>query len=113
MKKAEPLGVRARACLDPERPVEEEVILAVTQPTFVLACFQLRLHLISGLMQPDEALFCLSCLLQVSSSLSRGKLNACCMILLIKLDLPIVQDLAGTLRACSGDRCCGASSRTG
>ena len=99
MKKAEPLGVRARACLDPERPVEEEVILAVTQPTFVLACFQLRLRLDDGLMESDEPLFCLSCLLQVSSSLSRGKLNACCMILLTELGLPIVQDLADALRA--------------
>ena len=82
------------------------MILAAAQPTFALADFQLRLHLDDGLMQPHERLFSFSCLLQVPPSLSRGKLSACCLVFLIELGLPIVQDLADALRACSGDRCC-------
>ncbi|SRR5258708_6831396 len=111
MKEAEPLGIRARACLDPERLVEGEAVLAVTQHTFVLACFQLRLHLDDGLMQSDEPLFCLSCLLQVPPNLSHGELSACCVVLLTEFGLPIVQDLADAQCACSGDRCRGMSSR--
>ena len=86
-------------------------VLAVTPPTFALAGFQLRLHLDDGLMLSDEPLFGFSYLLLVA--LSSGELSNCCMVLLIELDLPIVQDLADALRACSGDRCCGVSSRTG
>ena len=110
MKEAEPLGIRARACLDPDGLVEGEVALAVTHPTFALAGFQLRLYLDDGLMQPDKQLFCCSYLLQVSPSLSRSELSACCVVFLTEFGLPIVQDLADALRACSGDRC-GVRSR--
>jgi hypothetical protein len=90
MKEAEPLGIKARACLDPERLVEGDGCPGCCQPTFALAGFQLRLHLDDGLAQSDEPLLRLSCLLHISPSLSRGKLSICCMVLLIEVGLPIV-----------------------
>ena len=89
--------------------LREMVVQAVAQPSLLLARFQLRLHLSDGLMQPDERFFYFSYSLQVSPSLSRGKLNACFVVFLIELGLPIVQDLADALRASSGDRCHGMS----
>lgn len=105
MKEGEPLGIKARVCLDPERLIEGDVVLAVAQPTYALAGFLLRLRLDGGLMQSDERFFCCSNLLRVSVNLSRGKLSAYCTVFLIKLGLSIVQNLADALRACSGDRC--------
>ena len=81
------------------------VLPTVAQPLFVLACFQLRLLLSDGLMQPPERFFSFSYLLSVTLSLSSDKLNACCVVLLTELGLPIMQDLADALRADRGDRC--------
>lgn len=75
------------------------LVPAVAQLTFVLACFLLRLHLGNGLIQPHERLFSFSCLLPVPPIPSRGKLNACCVVRLAELGLPIVQHLADALRA--------------
>lgn len=50
VKRAEPIGTRARACLDPDELVKRVVVPTVAQPIFVLACFQLGLHLSEGLM---------------------------------------------------------------
>jgi hypothetical protein len=83
----------------------ETAILPVAPPTSVLACFPLRLHLGDGLMQPHERLHCFPFSLPVSLSLSRDKLNACCMVRPVKLGLSIVQDLADARRR-------GMSSRT-
>ena len=85
------------------------MVQAVAQPSLLLARFQLRLHLSDGLMQSDEQMFCFSYLLQVSPSLSSGELSACCVVFLIELGLPIVQNLADALRVSSGDRCHGMS----
>lgn len=68
------------------------------------------MHLGDGLMQPDERLFSFSYLLPISLSLSSDKLNACCVVRLAELGLPIVQDLADALRAGRGDRCRGVRS---
>src|SRR6266566_4338860 len=110
-KRLSPSRSRQALALTPMGSLRKTVILAVAQPTFVLARFQLRLHLGNGLMQPHERLFSYSCLLPVPPILSRGKLNACCMVRLTELGLPIVQHLADALRACGGDRCQGMSSR--
>ena len=70
--------------------LKETMVLAVAQSTFVLACFRLRLHLDNGLMQSEKHFFCFSCLLRVSMSLSRGKLNTCGVVLLAELGLAIM-----------------------
>src|SRR5438045_5937470 len=101
-RRLSPSRARQTLALTQMGSLRETVISAVAQPTFVLACFLLRLHLGNGLMQPHERLFSFSCLMPVPSILSRGKLNACCVVCLIELGLPIMQVLAGALRACSG-----------
>ncbi len=90
----------------------ETVVLAVAQAIFVLACFQLRLYLDKELMHPHQGLFRFPRLLLVSSSLSCGKLSTCCLVFLVELGLPIVQDVADRLHAGRGDRCRDVRSRT-
>jgi hypothetical protein len=91
---------------------KEKVVPTGAQPTVVLACFPLRLHLGDGLMQPHECLFSFPCLLPVSLGLSRDKLNVGCVVRLAELGLPILQDMADALRTCSGDRRRGMRIRT-
>jgi hypothetical protein len=102
-------GSRQALTLIPIGSLREMVVQAVVQLPLLLARFQLHLYLSDGLMQPDERFFYFPNLLQVPSSLSRGKLNACCVVFLIEFGLPIVQNLADALRACSGDRYHGMS----
>ena len=70
--------------------LRETVVLAMAQSTLMLACFQLRLHLGEGLMQPHEPLFSVQFLLPVALSLSCAQLDACCVVRLAELGLPIV-----------------------
>ncbi len=86
--------------------LKETLVLAVVQPTSVLACFQLCVHPCDALMQSDEPRFGCSYLLQVPPSLSRDELSACRVILLIELGLRCFQDGAGALRACRGVSSC-------
>lgn len=61
-KGAEPIGTKASVCLDPDRFVQGDGGSGCGAASFVLACFQLRLHLDKGLMQPDERLYRFPCL---------------------------------------------------
>jgi hypothetical protein len=111
-KRLSPSGPKRELALIPMGSPKEKVVPTGAQPTVVLACFPLRLHLGHGLMQPHERLFSFPFELPVSLSLSRDKLNVCCMVLLTELGLSILQDMADILRTCSGDRRRGMSSRT-
>lgn len=93
------------ACLDPAGLLRETGVLAVGQVESVLTCFQLRLHLDDGLMEPDERLFSFPCLSRVSLSLSRVELRTCRLVLSTELGLPALQNLADALRADRGNWC--------
>ena len=70
-KRLGPSRSERELALIPMGSTRETVVLTVAQPTVVLACFPLRLHLGDGLMQPHERLFSFPFLLPVSLSLSR------------------------------------------